>query len=147
LLCIFSGLVAAMLASSPRASAEPEWMDPEAFRAEFVGKQLHGYYFDRVTWTATFHDGGRYEAQGEELPLMSGTWHLRGRVFCHSAGPLYTGCGVAKKISANCYQFHQVDAGANGTFEEGNVRPHARWHSRGWRQDEPSTCEATRPTA
>jgi hypothetical protein len=122
-------------------------MSEEDMRAEFVGKPLHGYYVNGTRWTATFIGGGSYEYQQERFPRAAGTWQIRGRVFCHQAGPPYShvGCGAAKKIGENCYEFHLVDTRMNSALEEGAFRPRAAWHSRGWRQDEPPTCEE-RPT-
>jgi hypothetical protein len=131
------------LASSSPGLAEPDWMSEEDMRAAFVGKPLRGYYASRAPWTATFIEGGRYEYQQETLPLAFGTWQMRGRVFCHYAGPPYshTGCGAAKKIGENCYEFHLVEASTIDALGEGSFRPRAMWHSRGWRQDQPPTCE------
>jgi hypothetical protein len=76
------------------------------------------------------------------LPQGFGAWEIRGRVICHDTGPPFAqkGCGAARKISANCYQFHLLDTVPNKAFDESNFRPRIAWHSRGWRQHEPPTC-------
>src|SRR5262245_1635362 len=133
-------LLAALLAGT--AGAEHPWMSEEAMRAEFVGKPLRGYYHNHAPWGAVFHDGGRYEYRGLR-GHAGGNWYFRGPVFCHEIGAHYMdlSCGAATKISANCYEFHVVDLGPKGSLDEG-ARPRRSWHSRGWREDEPSTCEA-----
>jgi hypothetical protein len=134
-------LAAALAGSGTRA--EDRWMSEEAMRADFVGKPLRGYYHNHAPWEAVFHAGGRYEYRGLRGQALGG-WYFRGRVFCHQIGPPYMdlSCGAATKISANCYEFHVVDLGPKGTLDEGDFRPRPFWHSRGWREDEPSTCEA-----
>ena len=51
------------------------------------------------------------------------------------------GCVAAKKISTNCYEFHQVRPPRDRPFDWGELQPEAPWGSRGWRHAEPSTCE------
>jgi hypothetical protein len=47
------------------------------------------------------------------------------------------------KLGANCYEFHLVWPDARVAGDAKSFRPEPRWHSRGWRRGEPSTCEAT----
>ena len=144
------GLVGcALLAGSPQTSAEPPWMSEEAMRADFVGKTLQGYYRDGVTWSASYDEEGRYrvgekELDGKEL-RAEGRWYFRGRAFCFFYGPpawrLEERCVATVKVGANCYEFHRDWPDARMPSDGRGFSPEPRWHSRGWRQGEPSTCE------
>lgn len=144
LLCIFPGLAAAMLAGSPPALAEPDWLSPEAIRSEFVGKKLRGYSRNGITLTSRHHEGGRFE-MCEGTLCVEGRWLLRGRASCIVSGPPYwtlqERCFMANKVSTNCYEFHLTSPRAGPLLDKGDFRTEPRWHSRGWRQGEPSTCE------
>lgn len=144
----FLCLACALLANLPLATAENPWMSEEAMRADFAGKRLEGYYYFSVTWTATFDEGGRYQV-GEREPdgrvlEAQGRWYFRGQAFCLFYGPpswlLLERCSQVRKISSNCYEFHLVWPDGRPR-DEGGAQPQPLWHSRGWRQGEPSTCE------
>ena len=143
LLIFIPGLVA-VLVCSPPALAEPEWMSPEAMRAEFVGTKMRGYFHNGTTWTSGHHEGGRFE-MCEGSQCVEGRWFFRGRAACIVSGPPYWAlqerCVVVNKVSANCYEFHSTSPRAGLRLDEGGFRAEPRWHSRGWRQEEPSTCE------
>jgi hypothetical protein len=136
-------LACALLARLPLAAAEPPWMGEEVMRAEFVGKKLRGYFHNGTTWTSSHHEGGRFEMCQGTL-CIEGRWFFRGRASCDVGGPPYwvpERCAVVKKVSANCYEFHLTSPLAGPLLDRGDFRPEPRWHSRGWRQEEPSTCE------
>jgi hypothetical protein len=150
-LCLCCILVCALLARLPPATAEsPDmpWMSEKDMRADFVGETLRGYYWDGASWTASYDGGGRYDVSEGELRAV-GSWYFRGRAFCFLYGPpawsLEERCVATIKLGANCYEFHLVWPDARSGDDEG-FRPQRRWHSRGWRSKEPSTCEST-PTA
>jgi hypothetical protein len=135
-----------LLAELPPAAAEPAWMSQETMRAEFVGKKLRGYVHYGGTWTSSHHEGGGFEAC-EGPVCVEGGWFFRGRAFCDVRGPPYSPlrelCAVVKKISANCYEFHMTSPLAGPRLDKGDFQPQPRWHSRGWRQEEASTCDVT----
>jgi hypothetical protein len=143
-LAFFPGLAAALVALSLPALAEPEWMSLEAIRAEFVGKKLRGYSRNGITLTSGHHEGGRFE-MCEGTLCVEGHWLFRGRASCIVSGPPYWAlqerCFMANKISPNCYEFHLTSPRAGPLLDKGDFRPEPRWHSRAWRQEEPSTCE------
>ena len=122
------------------------WMSEEAMRADFVGNTLRGYYRDGGPWTASYGGGGRYEVREGEL-RAAGSWYFRGRAFCFLYGPpawaLEERCIATVKVGDNCYEFHLVWPDARAAGNGKSFRPEPRWHSRGWRSKEPSTCEAT----
>ena len=129
-------------------------MSEEAIRADFVGRTLQGYYYFGIAWIASFDQGGRYrvtekEEDGIELQA-EGQWYFRGRAFCFFYGPpswpLRERCAAVTKISANCYAFHLFRADAGPPIDALGFQPRRSWHSRGWRQGEPSTCEE-KPTS
>jgi hypothetical protein len=146
LLALFPGLAAALLAGSLPASAEPDWMSPEAIGAEFLSKKMRGYFFNSETWTASRHEGGRFDmCQGSRC--VEGRWFFRGRAYCIVSGPPYwplsERCTLVTKVGANCYEFHVTSPLAGPRLDKGDFRPESRWHSRGWREEEPSTCESS----
>jgi hypothetical protein len=143
LLCL---LACAPLAELPLAAAEIRWMSQAAMRADFVDETLRGYYHDGTPWTASYRGNGRYDVREGELRAV-GSWYFRERAFCFFYGPpawsLEERCVAAVKVGANCYEFHLVWPDARVPGDPEDFRPAPRWHSRGWRQKEPSTCEIT----
>jgi hypothetical protein len=137
-------LACAWLAGLPPAAAETSWMSEEAMRAEFVGGKMKGYYRDGTTWAASYPEGGHYPfCVGERCG--KGRWYLRGRAFCFVVRqPPWLpvdACVAVNKISANCYEFHRmIPTSIDLLPGEGDFLPEPRWHSRGWRQSEPSTA-------
>lgn len=135
-----------LLAASRLASAGAPWMTEQAVRADIVGETLQGYYHDGIPWTASYAGSGRYEVR-EGGRHAVGTWYFRGQAFCFFYGPpawpLKERCVATVKVGANCYEFHLVGPDARVPGDGKGFRPELRWHSRGWRQREPSTCEAT----
>jgi hypothetical protein len=115
-------------------------------RADFVGGTLRGYYRTGGPWIASYDGGGHYDVREGELRAV-GSWYFRGRAFCFLYGPpvwsLEERCVATVKVSANCYEFHLVWPDAQDDGEGKGFRPQRRWHSRGWRQKEPSTCDTT----
>lgn len=142
----FLCLACALLANLPLAAAELPWMSQEAMRADFVGETLRGYYHDGSPWMATYEDDGRYEVREGELRAV-GNWYFRDRAFCFYYGPpvwlLEERCVATVKVGTNCYEFHLVWPDSRAAGDGKSFRPERRWHSRGWRQREPSTCEVT----
>jgi len=134
-----------LLAASQLASAGAPWMTEQSLRAEIVGETLQGYYHDGRPWTASYAGSGRYEVREGERHAV-GTWYFRGQAFCFLYGPphwpLQERCGAVYKLSANCYEFHRIYPSTGEFLGDGDFRPEAPWISRGWRQREPSTCEA-----
>jgi hypothetical protein len=143
LLCL---LACAPLATLPLAAAEIRWMSQEAMRADFVDKTLRGYYHDGTPWTASYGGNGRYDVREGRLRAV-GSWYFRNRAFCFFYGPpawaLEERCVATVKVGANCYEFHLVWPDLRVPDDREDFRPEPRWHSRGWRQKEPSTCETT----
>ena len=143
LLCL---LACAPLATLSLAAAEIRWMSQEAMRADFVDKTLRGYYHDGTPWTASYGGDGRYDVREGGLRAV-GSWYFRDRAFCFFYGPpawsLEERCVATVKVGANCYEFHLVLPDARVPGDREDFRPEPRWHSRGWRQKEPSTCETT----
>jgi hypothetical protein len=88
LLILFPGSAAVLLACSLPAVAEPDWISPEAIRAEFVGKKMQGHFFNGETWTASHHEDSRFEMCQGAL-CVEGRWLFRGRAFCIVSGPPY----------------------------------------------------------
>ena len=142
----FLCLACALLANLPLATAETPWMSQEAMRAAFIGETLRGYYRDGGPWTASYDGTGRYDVREGELRAV-GNWYFRDRAFCFHYGPpvwpLEERCVATVKVGANCYEFHLVWPDARAARDGKSFRPEPRWHSRGWRQREPSTCEVT----
>jgi hypothetical protein len=137
--------VAALLGAPRLASANARWMSEAAMRADFIGGTLQGFYRDGRTWVASYAGSGRYEVREGERHAV-GIWYFRGQAFCFHYGPphwpLLERCGAVAKLSANCYQFHFVFPGSGPEPpREEDFRPLPVWSSRGWRQQEPSTCE------
>lgn len=143
-LAFFPGLAAALLAGSLPALGEPDWLGPEVMQAEFLGKKMRGYAHNGTTMTWTPHEGGRLE-MCEGTLCVEGRWLHRNRASCIVSGPPYWGlqerCTVVRKVSANCYEFHLTSPLAGPRLDKGDFKPDSRWHSRGWREEEPSTCE------
>jgi hypothetical protein len=139
-------LACTLLAKPPPAAAEARWMSQDAMRADFVGETLRGYYHDGTPWIASYAGSGRYDVREGELSA-AGNWYFRDRAFCFFYGPpvwpLEERCVATVKVGANCYEFHLVWPDARAPGEAKDFQPETRWHSRGWRQSEPSTCEAT----
>jgi hypothetical protein len=140
-------LACAALMRLPAATAqghETPWMSEEAMRADFVGTTLRGYYRDGGPWVASYDGGGRYDVREGELQAV-GNWYFRGRAFCFLYGPpawpLEERCVATVKVSANCYEFHLVWPDPRVPGDAKSFQPQRRWHSRGWRPKEPSTCE------
>jgi hypothetical protein len=142
-------LACALLAKLPLATAQSPWMSQEAMRADFVGETLRGHYRDGTPWTASYGGSGQYDVREGELRAV-GNWYFRDRAFCFFYGPpvwrLEERCVATVKVGANCYEFHLVWPDARDPGDEEGFRPALRWHSRGWRQREPSTCD-TPPSA
>src|SRR5688572_17456988 len=115
-------------------------MSPEARQAEFLGKKMRGYTYYGTTMTWTHHDGGRVE-MCEDAQCVEGRWLHSGRAFC-IVSPYWERCGMVIKASTNCSVFHATSPLAGPRVDKGDFKAEPRWHSRGWREDEPSTCEA-----
>jgi hypothetical protein len=128
-----------VLACSSMALAEPRWMGEEAIRAEIAGKALEGYFYNGPSWTGRYDKDGRFEGCDERL-CGTGRWFTRNGWLCLLGGsPRWDPterCAAVIRIGANCYQFHWAFP-----LAKGEVGPDSLWHSRGWRQGEPSTCE------
>jgi hypothetical protein len=146
---VLSVLMVAVPVCSLPASVQPDWMSPEAVQSEFVGKKMRGQVYDGRTMTWTWHEGGRLEMCEDSL-CVEGRWLVRGRASCIVSGPPYwhlqERCAVVHKLSANCYEFHLTFPLAGPRLDAGDFKPDPRWHSRGWREEKPSTCEE-RPSA
>lgn len=141
--CVVAGT---LLTASQLTATEIPWMTEDAIRADIIGETLQGYYYDDgLQWMASYAGSGRYEVREGERHAV-GTWYFRGRAFCFLYGPphwpLQELCGAVNKLSANCYEFHRIYPGTGEFLDEGEFRPEQAWVSRGWRQREPSTCEA-----
>jgi hypothetical protein len=118
-------------------------MSEAAMRAEFSGSRLQGYYHTGVTWAAAYAADGEVEYRHGGEPA-NGHWFVQGPVFCiyynlrlrsFTSG----GCLNVIKLGSNCYEYYRAEPfGKAHTGED----VQARWHSRGWRQGEPSTCES-----
>jgi hypothetical protein len=123
--------------------------EPGSHARRFVGETLRGHYRDGTPWTASYGGSGQYDVREGELRAV-GNWYFRDRAFCFFYGPpvwrLEERCVATVKVGANCYEFHLVWPDARDPGDEEGFRPALRWHSRGWRQREPSTCD-TPPSA
>jgi hypothetical protein len=73
------------------------------------------------------------------MRCVEGRWFHRDRAFCIVSGPPYwvlqERCVMVSKVSANCYEAYQTFPHAGPRLDNGDFNP-------GWREEEPSTCEA-----
>lgn len=141
-------LVGAALAQAPTwaPESEPPWMSEDAMRSAFIGKTLDGHYGNGLSFTETYLAGGQLEYR-EAQRQAKGQWHFRGHVFCtfyDASGRqarLNGGCWTAVKTSANCYDFYLAGLVPEPPFEDEARDMADRWSARGWRTEEPSTCD------
>jgi hypothetical protein len=132
---------------APFATAlEPDhWMTEAAMRSAFIGKTLDGHYGNGVTWTESYFANGRLDYR-EAQRQAKGAWHFRGHVFCTFYDPpllhppLSGGCWTSLQTSANCYEFYLAGLAPEPPFTDDVPGMALRWNARGWRNDEPSTC-------
>ena len=135
--------VAGALAPVP---ASTPWMSEEAMRAAFIGKTLDGHYGNGLTWTETYFSDGRLDYREPER-RAAGQWSFRGHVFCtfydgaRAQPPLTGGCWTAIRSGTNCYEFYLAGLSREDPAEDDTEGAIQRWNARGWRQDEPSTCQ------
>ena len=140
-------LVGAALAQAPAwaPSRDAPWMSEDAMRAAFIGKTLDGRYGNGLSFTETYFAGGQLEYHEAERQA-NGRWHFRGHVFCtfYDASArqsrLNGGCWTAVKTSSNCYDFYLAGLAPEPPFEDEARDMADRWSARGWRTEEPSTC-------
>ena len=134
-------------------AAAKTWMSEDAMRTDFVGQTLDGHYGSGLNWTESYANNGRLDYR-EGARRASGSWSFRGPVFCTFYDPVFRGvfsggCWQVLKTSANCYEFFTAARapGATGPDRkddgDDSAEPGARtqWNARGWRRDQPSTCE------
>jgi hypothetical protein len=140
-------LLAAMVPAWPPALATGNWMSQEAMRAELIGKTIDGHYRSGLNWRITIFEDGRFEHYHERVHKIPGRWFFRGTVVCSSPEPSswhYTiGCWSVIKVGANCYEYFRVRVLGEEPIEDASRD--AMWSARGWRQDEPATCEQAPP--
>jgi hypothetical protein len=142
-LAIAGPSLAATLAAEP---APAQWMSEEGMRSAFIGKTLDGYYGSGLKWTETYSADGRLDyREGDRQAL--GRWHFRSHVFCtfydppSPRPPLSGGCWTTLKTGANCYEFYLAGLSPEPPFSDDAPGSGQRWNARGWRKDEPSTCD------
>lgn len=138
---------AAITGGAGRAPAlDPPWMSEAAMREAFIGRTLDGHYGNGVTWTETYLENGRLDYR-EPTRSAVGNWYFRGHVFCTfydappPMPPLNGGCWTTLKVSANCYEFYLAGLTPDPPYEDGAPGMAQRWNARGWRADQPSTCQ------
>ena len=142
---------AILLACLPPAAATPgarTWMSEDAMRNAFIGKTLDGHYVGGLAWTETYLNEGRLDYR-ESLRKGKGHWFFRGQVFCTFYDPgqgLNGGCWRTIQTSSNCYEFYDAYVSPSEKQEDAAPGPLDGWLARGWRNNEPSTCE-DRPSA
>ena len=136
---------AGLFAPFATALEADHWMTEAAMRSAFIGKTLDGHYGNGVTWTESYVENGRLDYR-ESRRRAVGNWHFRGHVFCTfydpplQHPPLSGGCWTAIKASANCYEFYLAGLAPEPPFIDDLPGMALRWNARGWRNDEPSTC-------
>jgi hypothetical protein len=120
-------------------------MSETAMREAFIGKTLDGHYADGLAWTEVYLDDGRLDYR-DPLRQAVGTWYFRdGTVFCTFYDPpdrpsMAGGCWTTLRIGANCFEFYLVGLTDKRAGDDGLPDMAPRWNARGWRKDEPSTC-------
>lgn len=135
-LVALGGLPAAAEAFDDR---KPKWMPASEIRATFGGHTIEGHYADKRPFTERYDADGRLEYV-EPYVRSYGRWSVRADSFCtiYDRDPT-GGCYRVERQGANCYAFYFISRSEQQAEHEPLVRP--MWAARGWRRDEPSTCE------
>jgi hypothetical protein len=139
--------VLVLAAAALPAAATGNWMTQEAMQADLIGKTIDGHYRSGLTWRINIFQDGRFEHFHERVHKIPGRWFFRGTVVCSAPEPSmwnYTiGCWTVIKVGRNCYEYFRVRVAGEEPIED--TSKEIVWSARGWRQDEPSTCEQAPP--
>lgn len=120
-------------------------LDDNAIKTFVIGKTLLGIYADDSQWRETyFVDAGLdYQDVGGRF---TGTWTVTDQQLCtfYDDDALDGGCFAVVKRSSNCVDFYPIDPATGTTFVSAALMAAGiGWHARGWRSDQPSTCETS----
>ena len=139
-LCRGAMVVAAVGLTAGVALAIDGWLTEAEVRKEIVGKNLAGHYASGLKWSETYGADGRLDYK-EPSRHAVGDWSFTGDVFCtfYDAG-MSGGCWHVKKTGRNCYEFYSASRSKRPDTIEAE-RKQQTWTARGWRTEEPSSCE------
>lgn len=137
-----AGLASMALAVPPVEANDPlipDWMQSGDIHDAFSGRTIDGYYADKRRFTERYDADGRL-VYVEPYVRNAGRWSVRANAFCtiYDRDPT-GGCYRVEKLSANCFAFYFISRSERQAEDDPLKRP--KWTARGWRQDEPSTCE------
>lgn len=140
---VAAGVIAAgVLPVGPVAAfdpLQPEWMQDAEIHAAFAGHTIEGYYADKRGFSERYDADGRLEYVEPYLQSV-GRWSVRANAFCtiYDRDPT-GGCYRVERLGANCFAFYFISRSERQAERDPLDRP--MWTARGWRRDEPSTCE------
>ncbi len=122
------------------AQAAEVWMNEADIRRELTGHAIKGYYRGGERWVDDYATGGAI-AYHDEHNAWTGKWSFQGNVFCtFYKGDLIGGCYMLRQLSGNCFDYVIVPNDWRGPgLATGST---AGWFAKGWRGEDPSTCEA-----
>lgn len=110
-------------------------------KSTFSGKSFQGYYRTGATWAATYLTDGSLDYLHAGQPAK-GDWKVHGPVFCvFYALEASLGGGYLNVIrrGSNCFEYYRLHP--LFAFDEPGQPASRTWHSRGWRRNEPQTCD------
>lgn len=138
---LVSILIALAANGAVAVNAAEAWLNEADIRREMVGHAMTGLYRDGVHWVDDYARDGAIAYHDDASNAWSGKWSFQGNVFCtfYEAGTV-GGCYMARQLSRNCFDFVIVPNDWRGP----DLAPTstADWFAKGWRGEEPSTCEA-----
>lgn len=138
IVAVVLSLSLASLVAAAEAAAE-SWMSEADIRREMIGHAMKGYYRGGERWVDDYASSGgiAYHDDGGDF---RGQWSFQGDVFCtFYGGDIAGGCYMVRQLSRNCFEFVSVPEDWRGPGLAPGSAPD--WHARGWRGENPSTCE------
>lgn len=122
-----------------QAPAADTWLSEAEIRRELIGHTNKGFYRGGERWVDAYAGDGSI-AYRDERVSWSGQWSFHGNAFCtfYNDGA-NGGCYLVRQQSKNCFEFVAVPDDWRGPGLAPGSSPD--WFAKGWRSEEPTTCE------
>jgi hypothetical protein len=138
--CIYAIAALTGLTLAVTGDVAERWLTVSEMQTAFASRTLNGAYASGLEFTETYLSDGTINYSDARLQA-TGRWHISDQGFCtfyDGSAEMSGGCFLARKVSANCFEFYLRESQDSGPLPEGETRPYV---AQGWYPEEPSTCE------